>query len=371
MTTVWKGKFLLTEGKGLTEKRGLKKPKTSGVRKTIEKDVSVEKLKPSDTEKLLKRTLIEKQYKLLFADEDGNVGLMNYIQRALMDSKTSELEFEEAAIRAKIHLDATYGRLQSSPESSFSVYDALSPFHSDLTADSKVLRNAAKIYMWFLYGADKNIANTVFESILKRDRVNVDLYDFIGVGGRMFDAKLVGETVSRFENWAEDVYYHSFDALRQVLSSVGSEGLKKLVNVALELNIEQLSSDQRAKSYLIYMYANKARIYTADELIFLGEQQKMLSELTFPTIDVDKTRILYSVYDVPKYWLSFVKSLVAREKISVDNLVFLVSELQKRRALEESEEAELLDAVSVLQLTRDLASAEITERRRGFTFSGV
>ncbi len=376
----WKGKFteslsatqevLNTEVKGLDKKKKAAKPDTTKVKKTIEKTVKAEKIPASKTERLLKQVLVEKQFALIFGENDEDADLRKiYALRTLFGPALSEVDFKEAAVMAKIHLDNTYGIYKASSGRDFPANKALAPFGTGEVLSER--ENAtAVLYMWFLYGEDKDIARTLFGDIISRERASTDLADFVGAKDVAYDGNTLADAVSKFDEWRENVLCHSLDSIEAVLRSASSRFVLELVNYVFSLNLERESLGVQTNALMVLLQANKLPQTLEEQSLAmeLYELEKKLSKTVLRNASVGVVRRLYVKYNLPKYWLAIIKEQVAEESISSDNLIYLVSELQQRRVLSEDEEKELTDAAALLELTKKLDNTEITERQGGFTF---
>lgn len=365
--TSWQGQFIPTEAKGLDKLKKPTKPDTTSVKKDITKTSKAEKIPATMAENLLKKKLVDKQFDLLFAGTDPRV---IYVLADLLLERDEEPFLKEAAIQAKIHLDKTYGAYVASGREKFSTVAALAPFSTgELTKRDRV---AAKLYMWYLYGENKAIAYEVFKNIMDRQSGSTDLVDFMGKNDIMYNGKPLNSLLEE-HNWIiEELINHSFETVERVVRSATEPIMSELISSVLQSNKNQMDITDKQKAFLILLagnrYASSISDAFRDEFYDL---QKSLAKGIFHYVDVDKTRQMYAIYDKTSYWKDLVKFLVPIERISADNLIFLVSELQRRNALSEAEEEELVDASRMLELTRTLDDSTIGQERRGFKFRGL
>lgn len=376
----WKGKFsesvaatqevLNTEVKGLDKKKAVK-PDSTTVKKNIEKPEKAEKIPASKAEKLLKQVLVEKQFALIFNGDgkDSDVRAIYAIRDVLFGSSLSDIDFKEAAVLAKIHLDNTYGVYKALPGSNFPANKALAQFVTGEVLSVREKATAA-IYMWFLYGADKEIARSLFGEIISQERGSTDLADFVGAKNVAFNGKTLSAAVSEYDEWATNVLYHSLDSIEAVLASALSQQTLALVNAVFSLNMQQESLSVKTNALMVLFQANALPETREDRSLGMSlyDLEKTLSKTVLRYASVGVVRRLYAKYNLPKYWIAIVKELVKEESISADNLIYLVSDLRQRGVLSDDDEAELTDAAALLELTRNLDNAQITERQGGFTF---
>lgn len=379
----WKGKFtenvaatqevLKTEVKGLDKKKKKTavKPDQTAVKKNIEKAEKAEKIPASAAEKLLKQALVEKQFALIFREngKEADLRAIYAIRTVLFGSSLSDIDFKEAAVLAKVHLDNTYGVYKALPGSEFPANKALAQFATGEVLTEREKATAA-IYMWFLYGADKEIAQSLFGDIISRERGSTDLADFVGAKNVVFNGKTPSEAVSQYDGWATNLLYHSLDSIESVLVSALSQQTLELVNAVFSLNVQQESLSVKTNALMVLLQANALPETREDRSLgtSLYELEKVLSKTVLRYVSVGVVRRLYAKYSLPKYWIAIVKELAKEESISADNLIFLVSDLRQRGVLSNDDEAELTDAAAMLELTRNLDNSQITERRGGFTF---
>lgn len=372
----WTGEFvplasnsalMPTEAKGLEKLKKKKNPESTTVKKDIEKVVRAEKISASKAENLLRKNLIDKEFDLIFSGTDRRQ--IYLIKPLLFGPDFDDTAFKEAAVDAQIHLNNTYGKYKASSGAAFGYNAALAPFATgELSARQSA---AAKLYMWFLFGEDERIASDLFGDVVSRERGSTDLVDFVDIRGCVFNGDFLSNVLPQYDNWTENVIYHSFESVFLVCRLLKPADLEKLVGEVMATDVSSFRYPEKVNAFCILLESINLRSSFSDAMLrAIYDFQILLARNIFRLVKVEKTRLMFQQNSLPKFWIHLAKLLVAEEKISSENLIFIVSEMQRRGALSEQDETELLDAQQMLQLTSTLDNATITERRGGFQFRG-